>query len=56
VQKYFSWKAYGLSAKFQVHLSNCAHYAECRICKYVRQRVAELSSKTEMAAELLSAN
>lgn len=52
--RYFDWKSLGLSDKFQTHLSNCAHYAECRICEFVRRRVAAISRKTDAAVELLS--
>ena len=53
-QRYFDWKALGLSEKFQTHLSNCAHYAECRICEFVRRRVAAITKKEEAAAEIVS--
>eukprot|EP01095_Lingulamoeba_sp_RSL-Kostka_P009662 TRINITY_DN3350_c0_g1_i1.p1 TRINITY_DN3350_c0_g1~~TRINITY_DN3350_c0_g1_i1.p1 ORF type:complete len:392 (+),score=98.51 TRINITY_DN3350_c0_g1_i1:76-1251(+) len=32
---YFNWKSHGLYESFQVHLDNCVHYAECRICKKI---------------------
>ena len=42
--EYFAWKRQGLSEKFTKHLQNCAHYAECRICK----KVLELNSNNNM--------
>ena len=31
-------KRIGLSKKYQTHLDNCAHQAECRICREVLKR------------------
>ncbi len=54
LQRYFDWKSIGLSEKFQTHLSNCAHYAECRICEYVRRRVSAITKKADAAAEIVA--
>jgi hypothetical protein len=51
-QRYFDWKSSGLSASFQTHLNNCAHYAECRICEWTRRRLIEIETKADAAAEV----
>ncbi len=40
LQSYFTWKSAGLSEAFRERLSECVHYAECRICEYVRKSIA----------------
>lgn len=37
-QQYHEWKKQGLSETFKTKLSQCAHYAECRICEFVTKR------------------
>ena len=38
---YFNWKAQGLAPRFQGHLDNCVHHAECRICQYAHDAIEE---------------
>ena len=52
LQRYFDWKARGLSESFHVHLNNCAHYAECRICEWSRRKLLEIQKKADAAAEV----
>ena len=33
----FKWKHNGLAPRFQTHLQNCVHHAECRMCEYAHK-------------------
>ncbi len=37
-QQMFEWKSLGLSPLFKLHLDNCVHYTECKVCEMVHKR------------------
>ena len=47
----FAWKKAGLSPRFQHHLNNCVHLAECRMCEMVHKSRADGPSVVEASSD-----